>query len=220
MTDQPGFPAGVRFTPVPDPFIKLALLEMDAAELKASLYVIWLLHQKKGYPQFVTLDELLADPVLVRGLARPDLPGDEALRLALAQAVSRGTFLKAPVVKDGDRRELFFLNSEAGRKALWQIQIGKLPLGRPLRTREAPPEMPNIFKLYEENIGLLTPIMTDELQEAEKTYPASWIQEAFEEAVALNKRNWRYISRILERWAQEGKDRGKPGRYPQAASRT
>ena len=70
-------------------------------------------------------------------------------------------------------------------------------------------EKPNIFALYEQNIGLLTPMIAEELKEAEKLYPVSWIEEAFKEAVSLNKRNWRYISRILERWASEGKDSGE-----------
>jgi DnaD/phage-associated family protein len=80
------------------------------------------------------------------------------------------------------------------------------------------PDKPNIFALYEQNIGTLSPIIVEELREAERLYPASWIQDAFREAVDLNKRSWRYIERILERWAAEGKDDGEPGRYPQAES--
>ena len=81
-----------------------------------------------------------------------------------------------------------------------------------------PQQRPNIFTLYEQNIGMLSPIITDELKEAEKHYPAQWIEDAFKEAVDLNKRNWRYISRILERWAAEGKIDGKPGRHTKAES--
>jgi DnaD/phage-associated family protein len=79
-------------------------------------------------------------------------------------------------------------------------------------------EQPNIFTLYEKNIGMLTPIIAEELKEAEKIYPPSWIQDAFKEAVDLNKRSWRYISRILERWAAEGKHDGEPGRDTQTDS--
>jgi len=38
-----------------------------------------------------------------------------------------------------------------------------------------PPERPNIFKLYEENIGPLTPLIADALKDAEKTYPPEWV---------------------------------------------
>jgi DNA replication protein DnaD len=55
-------------------------------------------------------------------------------------------------------------------------------------------------------------MIAEELQEAEKLYPADWIESAFREAVSLNKRSWKYIARILERWAVEGKDNGKLGR--------
>jgi DnaD/phage-associated family protein len=70
----------------------------------------------------------------------------------------------------------------------------------------------NIFTLYEQNIGMLTPMIAEELKEAEKLYPSDWIGGAFREAVRLNKRSWKYIARILERWAAEGKSDGKPGR--------
>jgi DNA replication protein len=71
------------------------------------------------------------------------------------------------------------------------------------------PPAVNIFTLYEQNIGMITPMIAEELKEAEKLYPPRWIEEAFKEAVTLNKRSWRYIARILERWASEGKDSGE-----------
>jgi len=67
----------------------------------------------------------------------------------------------------------------------------------------------NIFSLYEQNIGIITPMIAEELKEAERLYPRQWIEEAFKEAVTLNKRSWKYIARILERWASEGKDSGE-----------
>jgi len=70
-------------------------------------------------------------------------------------------------------------------------------------------ERPSIYALYEQNIGLLTPILAEQLQEAERRYPPEWIELAFIEAVTNNKRSWRYIERILERWALEGKQSGK-----------
>jgi DnaD/phage-associated family protein len=106
------------------------------------------------------------------------------------------------------------MNTESDRRALAKIQSGELDLGALPKGEPYPvsPEQPNVFTLYEQNIGMLTPMIAEELKEAEKTYPASWIEDAFKEAVDLNKRSWRYISRILERWAAEGKDDGEPGR--------
>ena len=67
-------------------------------------------------------------------------------------------------------------------------------------------ERPNIFQLYEQNIGLLQPIIAEQLQEAEDTYPAEWIEEAFTIAAEQNVRNWRYVRAILDRWLAEGRD--------------
>jgi DnaD/phage-associated family protein len=68
----------------------------------------------------------------------------------------------------------------------------------------APPERPNIFKLYEENIGPLTPLIADALKDAEKTYPPEWLAEALGTAIKNNKRNWKYVEAILRRWKEEG----------------
>ena len=65
---------------------------------------------------------------------------------------------------------------------------------------------PNIFTLYEQNIGLLTPLMADTLLDAEKTYPAEWIEDAFKIAVERNARNWRFIDAILRSWKEKGRD--------------
>lgn len=70
-------------------------------------------------------------------------------------------------------------------------------------------ERPNIFTLYEQNIGLLSPMIAEELKDAADHYPTEWIESAFREAVLLNKRNWRYISAILRRWETEGRQAWK-----------
>lgn len=66
-------------------------------------------------------------------------------------------------------------------------------------------ERPSIYQLYEQNIGLLTPMIASQLEDAEDHYPADWIEAAFSEAVQRNKRNWKYISAILRRWETEGR---------------
>jgi len=77
---------------------------------------------------------------------------------------------------------------------------------------------PNIFSLYEENIGTLTPMLADELRDAEALYPWPWVEAAFREAVENNRRSWRYISNILEQWRTKGRSygaHGEPRRDPQ-----
>ena len=56
---------------------------------------------------------------------------------------------------------------------------------------------PNCFRLYEQNIGTLTPILAEKLLQAEKDYPAEWLAWAFDVAVTQNKRNWAYVEACL-----------------------
>ncbi|MDD5220086.1 MAG: DnaD domain protein [Candidatus Bipolaricaulis sp.] len=67
------------------------------------------------------------------------------------------------------------------------------------------PPLSNIYQLYESNIGMLTPFSDKQLKDAEKEYPAEWIEDAIKEAVKYNKRNLAYIGRILERWKTQGR---------------
>ena len=70
-------------------------------------------------------------------------------------------------------------------------------------------EAQSIFTAYEANIGALTPMIAEQLVEAENTYSPVWIVEAIQLAVLNNKRNWRYCETILKRWQEGGKDEGK-----------
>ncbi len=204
-----GFPTRSSLTPVPDIFFSRLLAEIDSLpELKVVLHVFWRLYRKQGALKSITCEELTSDKTLVEGL-----DGTEVLRGALDSAVGHGILLHVVLGGEGGARDAYFINSEANRAAVAKIQSGELSahvMPQPQsHTREEPA---NVFALYEQNIGLLTPMIAEELKEAEKLYPAPWIEEAFREAVSLNKRNWRYIARILERWSLEGKGSGESGR--------
>ena len=64
---------------------------------------------------------------------------------------------------------------------------------------------------------MLTPIIADTLVDAEKTYPAGWIEEAMKIAVERNARNWRFIEAILRSWKEKGRD--EKDQRPSAESR-
>ncbi len=207
----PGFPARSRLTPLPELFFSRLLPETDSlTELKVVLHIFWRLYQKKDSPKFITYDDLLSDETLMAGLAGT-AGSAEVLRGALDSAVSRGALLHAVLEDSGQPQDAYFINSEASRNAVSALQSGASSIPA---QRQAPgtPAVPNIFTLYEQNIGLLTPMIVEELKEAESLYPAAWIEDAFREAAALNKRSWRYIARILERWSVEGKGSGESGR--------
>ncbi|MBI4202167.1 MAG: DnaD domain protein [Chloroflexi bacterium] len=188
-------------------------------ELKCILRVLALVHQHKGKRLWVSVEELLADTVLLSGLGHGAGGARVAVLRGLGLAVARGMLLQI----QGSKGEiLYFVNDSPGRRAYdAQKQTGVASL---LETPSGNEEMagetlPNIFALYQDNIGPLAPILAQELEEAEGIYPPSWIAEAFQEAAARNRRNWRYIQRILERWASQGKDHGEPERHSEEADR-
>ena len=43
-------------------------------------------------------------------------------------------------------------------------------------------------------------MIAEELKDSETEFPGFWLQEAVQLAVEHNKRNWRYIRAILDRW--------------------
>jgi DnaD/phage-associated family protein len=200
------------FISLPDSFFTQVMPKIqDLVELKVVLYVAYLIlrkqdhpfafchserseesspaqgklreesHATQGRPQFVTYIELKAESCRLSAEL-----GEETLRQALDSAVEHGALLHSTLSINGMLEDVYSLTGDS-------LQ---------------PPTI-NIFALYEQNIGMITPMIAEELKEAEKIYPPQWIEEALKEAVALNKRSWRYIARILERWASEGKDSGE-----------
>lgn len=207
-----GFPAGkLATTPVPNLFFSELLPLVDnLAELKVILHLFWLIGKKRGKLRYARLDELLRDRRLLEGLATSKLSGEEVLRDALERAVARGALLHASVARGDTTEEWYMINSANGREVLERLAAGELDLVADLgEDVQLEAERPTIFVLYEQNIGMLTPMIADELRDAERHYPADWIADAFHEAVKSNKRSWRYVLRVLERWRVEGRGPGQ-----------
>ena len=207
-----GFPVRMEFTPLPNLFFSVLLPEIsDIAELKATLHIIAVLYRKRGYPRFVTYRELLGNDSLMSSFRGEEKPSEEILRDALKMAAARGTLIRLTLDKDGVAEDIYLLNTEASRRTVVKIQSGELKLGglkASGRTYIEAEEQPDIFVLYEQNIGMLTPMIAEELREVEKLYPENWIREAIREAVNQNIRKKSYILAILRRWATEGKSDG------------
>jgi len=212
MKEFTGFPAKTQFTPLPDLFFSALLPQIsDIAELKLTLHIFKVLYRKRGYPRFITYGELLGNASLMSSFAQSAKPPNEVLRTALEMATRRGTILNIVLDRDGVAEDFYFLNTEKDRQLVTKIQSGELYLPG-LKSGEQPyiepEEQPDIFTLYEQNIGMLTPMIADELREAEKVYPVTWIRAAIKEAVNQNIRKKSYILAILERWSAEGKSNG------------
>ncbi len=194
----PGFTSAETFTSVPDAFFRLLGEIDDLDELKVTLYVLWRLEHMEARTRYISVEQIGDDPGFARQMTT------EGLNSGLQKAVRRGTLIRV----DGSDGGLYLLNSPLGRAIAEALK--KDPARAAAGSASSPPrEKPNVFKLYEENIGPLTPLMADALKAAEKDYPAEWLTEAFTVAVTRNKRNWKYIEAILKRWKEEGRHEGK-----------
>jgi DnaD/phage-associated family protein len=195
-----GFTDSETFTQFPDTFFHQLLHEIDdPAELKVSLYLVWRVQNMEG--PFRALQETDFQSKEL-GLT------PEEIRSGLEKAVKRGSLLR--IKKDAVN--YYLLNSPRGRATVQAIERGELNAEV---ASSLPFERPNIFRLYEENIGPLTPLIADALKDAEGTYSAEWIAETIDLAVRNNKRSWRYCEAILKRWKEEGRGEKQDRRDPE-----
>lgn len=57
---------------------------------------------------------------------------------------------------------------------------------------------------FEDNIAMLSPMLTERLKLIQDEYPEGWFAKAVNEAVTYNKRNLKYIEAILQNWKASG----------------
>ncbi|MBW8011206.1 MAG: DnaD domain protein [Chloroflexi bacterium] len=209
MPSFSGFPSGkVRFTNIPATFFSELLPQIDNLdELKVTLYAFWRLDRMEGNFRYLQQSDFSEDEKFMQGLAEKPKKAAAALSDALGRAVERGALLEVEVTLEDKPTTLFLLNTTRGQAAIQTIQSGDW---QPTNDLQAPiqlgDERPNIFRLYEEHIGPLTPMIADTLRDAEENYPHAWIEEAVRIAVENNVRRWRYIEAILRSWKEEGRD--------------
>ncbi len=214
MMQFQGFPSGgrVEYTSIPNVFFSNLLPHItDIAELKTTLHIMAALYVKRGSPRYMSSSELLGNISLMTGLKSLGGNPEEALRNALKLAAERGTLISLPVEINGKTETLYLLNTESERAAAEKIRSGEIKLEGIKAVASAPvavEPLPDIYTLYEQNVGMLTPLIADELKDAEKLYSANWIRDAIKEAALHNKRSIRYITKILENWSVEGRNDG------------
>jgi len=206
-----GFTAGkTHFTSIPNQvFSELLPIVDDLDELKAIFYTFWRLGQGEGDTRYLRLPDVLADLIFLDGMGDSPEEREERTRRAFARAAQRGVLIELEVKRKGQSELWYFLNSAKGRQAVAQLRQGNFEslihdIDDVVVGLEK--ERANIFLLYEQNIGLITPMLTEKLRLAERIYPADWIEDAFEVAVTHNARSWAYIEKTLQRWAKHGKD--------------
>ncbi len=205
----PGFPENIGTQiRIPDLFFRDLLLDMDDLdELKLTLYIFWRFERMEGPFRYLRLTDLLKDNRLVDSMGAGPRKSRQRLVEALQKASQHGSLLEIDLPHMRGRDMLICLNSPRGRAAIEAVRRGDWRLDKD----EKPPigvysERPNIYQLYENNIGPITPLIADALRDAEKTYQADWIEDALRIAVERNKRNWHYVEAILRNWQEGGRD--------------
>jgi len=203
-----GFPEGKADpTPIPAGFFTDLLPSIDdVGELRLSLYAFWALARKPAAARYLRQAELVGDRLLMQAFGAPAADTEERLSAALERCVTRGTLLRVRPSGQTDSESYYLLNTPRGRAAAESLARGEWKPGDDTAPVELMLDRPNVFNLYEQNIGPLTPMIAERLREAEATFPAAWIEEAIGIAVENNVRKWSYVQAILDGWQRQGKD--------------
>jgi len=205
-----GFPEGKsRVTTIPEAFFSDLLPFIDSLdELRLTLFTMWYLNQQDSDAQFLT-DQIFIDHqhLIVTGdIKEGDIT--DGLSNAINLAVSRGTLIKRQVPGQGKDpvSVIYLINTANGRKMAKLADEGKWQPGHMKQVSTSIcVERPNIFNLYEENVGPLTPMISDMIKATAESFPEDWIADAITIAVKKNARNWRYVEAILLSWRENGR---------------
>ena len=173
----------------------------DLDQLKFLLAYFWLLSKQKEFSLPVSLDVFQTSEQILAILDNDLQRVEKALNLCIKDKI----FIE--ITDNRTQTAIYLLNSPRGRATFEAFQSGTIKFEE-LRQGQISKldEKPNIFKLYEENIGPLTPMIADILKEDEAEFPDYWIREAIEIAVKKNARNWKYVHAVLESWQKEGRN--------------
>jgi DnaD/phage-associated family protein len=128
------------------------------------------------------------------------------LRPESLQALLRSGFL-IKFASDDLPQTILLPGVPSGREHLRKLEKKQITLGELKPASMAASARPNLFKLYEDNIGPLTPMVADLLQEDAREFPADWFEDAIKEAISHNARKWSYVRAILKNWKENGREK-------------
>lgn len=198
--------AGNAPTSIPPEMFDRLLETEDLSELKAILQVLRLSGDESPRP--VPVADLLA-PGAARTIAGPHHPegAERRAQRAIDRAVANGSLLRVAVDSGTGPASYVFPATTAARTLVERLRAGDpraarvtgLPADAPVSVYR-----PNVFAFYEQHLGPLTPLVADQLRDAERSYPRLWIEEAIVAAADSNTRSWRYIETVLARWEETG----------------
>ena len=194
-------PATSRLVPLPAHFVAHILPQIvSIVELKVTLHLFALVTRQAVRPRRVSWDMLCDDETLLQSLqvtAVHSRPRD-LLAEGLSAAVQRGTFIHVVRADSHGRAVNWYLVRTATNQA-WAARHDGV-LDGDVVVVPTP-----VLAVYEQHIGVVSPMILAEIQQAQQRYPEAWIVDAIHEAVVANSHSWRYVAKILARWARDGR---------------
>ena len=170
-------------------------------EIKIFLRIIHLIYQKQNLNTEtfeLSFDEISNDPVTLKLLGPNSLTKDQITK-------KLKEICDVLIMKDFINQKIYTNKVTGITKTVFHMETFE-KTNDPVISKNNPK---NIFELYEDNVGMLNPMIVDELIQAENKFPFNWIVDAVKESITRNKRNWKYIHTILETWDREGKNNGR-----------
>lgn len=194
--------------PIPRDFLTERIAQIDdPTEIHVTLAVFRLAADSGSTPPAISEDAVLRDSVLARTFHedRKSSKLSQRIRRGLQYATARESIVQVVLTIDGHDERWYVPASGEHRAQLQSVLLE--PGAWPVAGADAiiVETAPSVFSLYEKNIGMLTPLLTDQIETAMELYPLDWIEDAIREAVTYNKRNWRYVQRVLENWSVNGR---------------
>lgn len=203
MSAQPimGFPLSDDHgtTRVPNLVLGRVLAEVEESmTLKLILRAIWLLEHQRGFPRYISTEDLRRDRVVSR-LIRDELE----LSKCLNSAKAHGILIEVSV----NGNECLMLNTESAERTSFDaIALIETPEndsdGWDSPTTSVMP--PDAFRAYEENIGLLSPMIRENILSALEDFTDEDITHAVRIAVENESRSWSFVAGVLRRWLRDG----------------
>lgn len=134
----------------------------------------------------------------------PNVLQGQRAEKALSELLAGGLLLEYAEASAPDRR--YLLPAEkTGYETLLALQSEQISLRDLSLAQALPTTRPNIYCLYEKNIGPLTPLIVEMLKDDAEEYSSEWLEEAMREAVAHNVRSWSYVRAVLKAWKEKGR---------------
>lgn len=197
---------------IPHAVLQDVVTEITAPEeMQVTLAVYRMASELEGDETPLAERAILKDTPLRQAMRKSGISNDpdERIMHGLDLAVGRGTLLRFMVTHRRKQSFWYYLNTPVNRHTVAAMERGAISPPSVVWEGSSQPQIasdpPNAFRMYEQNIGPLTPLIADQITQAIRDYPAEWIDDAIGEAVAYNRRSWRYIVRILENWTATGR---------------